>query len=51
MIAVAAEQNESNIVEIYDPQADFEKTSTVFTVHSKPINCLAEHRKFLLTGS
>ena len=52
-VAVAAYQpgTENHIIEVYDTSSDFEKTSTVFSFHTASIQCLAEHRKLLLTGS
>lgn len=42
---------ENNIIEIYDYANDFEKISTIYTFHTAKINCFAEHRKMLLSGS
>lgn len=53
MIAVAAEENGGNSknIEIYDPSAEFEKVTTVYTFHTEPITKMVEHRKMLLTAS
>ena len=53
MIAVAAidAESNSNIVEIYDPSSEFEKTTTIYTFHNEPITKIIEHRKMLLTAS
>lgn len=50
-VVVAAQNAESHMIEVYDTSTDFEKASTVYTIHTAPIVCLAEHRKLLLTGS
>jgi WD40 repeat protein len=50
-IAASSELGDNQILEIFDTNNDFEKLSTVFTIHSSQIVCMAEHRKLLLTGS
>ena len=51
LIAVASSQDENNLIEIYDPANDFEKTTTVYTFHTHKISTMVEHRKMLLSGS
>ena len=51
MVAVASQQDDNSLIEIYDPASDFEKTTTVYTFHTSKITCLAEHRNMLLSGS
>ena len=50
-IAIAAQQEDNSLIEIYDPSNDFEKTTTVYTFHTAKITALNEHKKMLLSGS
>jgi WD40 repeat protein len=51
MVAVASQQEDNSLIEIYDPSNDFEKTTTVYTFHTSKITALSEHKKMLLSGS
>lgn len=38
-------------MEIFDTQNDYEPIRSIATFHTAAISCMAEHHKFLLSGS
>lgn len=44
-------QEHKHLIDVFDVENDYEQIKTIITTHEASIVCLAEHNKYLLTGS